>query len=292
MKPVSFEYHSPTSVDEATSLLSRHAGDASALAGGQSLIPLLNMRMARPGVVVDLRRVPGLDYVERRNGHLAVGAMTRQRTVHESAEARACSPLLIEALGHVGHVPIRSRGTVGGSIAHADPAAELPAVLTALGGSVQCRGPSGERVIDADDLFEGFLTTSLEPGEIITEVRFPVLGEGSGSSFQEVARRHGDFALAGVGLAVTLRDGRCSAAHIALTGVGLTPVKPREVEAALVGTDLADEVIERAARDVGASLRPSSDLHADADFRVHLATVLTERALRIARRRAAGASDE
>jgi carbon-monoxide dehydrogenase medium subunit len=279
-------------VPEAVSLLERFAGDVSVLAGGQSLIPLLNMRMARPGSIVELGRIATLDYVEQRDGHLAVGAMTRQRTVHESAEAQRACPLLIEALGHVGHVPIRSRGTIGGSIAHADPAAELPTVLTALNGSVKVVGPAGERVISAVDFFVGFLTTALEPGELVTEVRFPVLPEGSGSSFLEVARRNGDFALTGVGVAVTIRGGACTAAHIALNGVGLTPVKPQEVEASLVGTDLSDAVVADAAGAVGASVNPSSDLHADGDFRTHLATVLTERALRLARERASGASHE
>lgn len=292
MKPPPFDYHSPASVQEATAVLLHYASDASVLAGGQSLIPLLNMRMARPAAVVDIGRVPGLDYVERRNGEVAVGAMTPQRTVLESEQAREGCPLLAQGLRHVGHTPIRSRGTVGGSIAHADPAAELPAVLIALDGSVRCHGPSGERVIAADEFFQGFLTTALVVGEIVTEVSFSALPAGSGSAFEEVARRHGDFALAGVAAAVTLRGGRCTAAHLGLAGVALTPVKPREVEAALVGTDLSDEAIAGAARDVARGLSPSSDLHADADFRIHLTTVLTERALRLARRRAAGGTDE
>ena len=292
MKPAPFAYHSPSSVAEANALLMQYAGDVSVLAGGQSLIPLLNMRLARPAVIVDLGRIKALDYVEEGDGYLAIGAMTRQRTVHESdVVARAC-PLLTEALGHVGHVPIRSRGTIGGSIAHADPAAELPTVITALNGSVKCIGPDGERIVAATDFFVGFLTTALEPGEIVAELRFPVLGETAGTCFLEVARRHGDFALTGVAVAVTLDDRRCMAAHVALNGVGLTPAKPATVEASLVGTTLSDGVIDKAGADVGASVDPSSDLHADGEFRVHLATVLTRRALRIARGRASGESYE
>jgi carbon-monoxide dehydrogenase medium subunit len=218
--------------------------------------------------------------------------MTRQRAVHESELAARACPLLIEALGHVGHVPIRSRGTVGGSIAHADPAAEMPTVLTSLDGAVKCAGPGGERVIAAREFFVSFLTTALEPGEFVIEVQFPILPAGSGSSFLEVARRHGDFALVGVAAAVTVADGRCIAAHLALNGVALTPFKPEEAEAALVGSDLGDVAIARAAATTGAAVQPSSDLHADGEYRSHLATVLTDRALRSARERAMGVSHE
>lgn len=288
MKPAAFDYYAPTSVAEATELLGRYAGDVSVLAGGQSLIPLLNMRMARPGSIVDLARVRELDYVRESDGRLSIGAMTRQRTVHESELAARACPLLAEALGHVGHVPIRSRGTVGGSIAHADPAAEMPTVLTALDGAVKCVGRGGERIIGAREFFVGFLTTALEPGEFLTEVQFPILPAGSGSSFLEVARRHGDFALVGVAAAVTIADGKCTAAHLALNAVALTPFKPEQAEASLVGSDLSDAAIAQAAAETGASVHPSSDLHADGEYRSHLATVLTDRALRSARDRAMG----
>jgi carbon-monoxide dehydrogenase medium subunit len=286
VKPAAFDYYAPESLEEASSLLAQHAGDVSVLAGGQSLIPLMNMRMARPGTIVDLGRIGALDYIEQRDGQLAIGAMTRQRVAHESVLAQRLCPLLTEALGHVGHAPIRSRGTIGGSIAHADPAAELPTVITALNGTIRCLGSGGARIVAAPDFFVGFLTTAVEPGELVAEVCFPVLGKGSGSCFLEVARRHGDFALTGIAAAVTLSGKSCTAAYLALNGVGLTPIKPLEVEASLVGTDLSDGVITRAAADVGASIHPSSDLHADAEFRAHLATVLTRRALRIARQRA------
>lgn len=288
MKPAQFDYYRPTSIEETAALLERFDGDVSVLAGGQSLVPLLNMRMARPGAIVDLGRVPDLDYIEERDGHLAIGAMARQRAVYESELARRTCPLLVEALSLVGHTPIRSRGTVGGSLAHADPAAELPAVLSALGGSVKCVGSDGERVLSAGEFFVTFLTTALMPGEFVTEARFPILPEHSGACFTEVARRHGDFALVGVGAAVTLPEGGdvCSAAHIALNGAGMTPVKPEHVEAALAGRQLDDAAIDAAASDVGAWVEPSNDIHADSEYRKHLATVLTKRALHTARRRA------
>lgn len=288
MKPAPFDYHAPASIEDAIKLLAQAKGDAAVLAGGQSLVPLLNMRVARPGALVDLRNISELAYIEGRDGGLAVGAMTRQRTVHESPVVRERSPLLHEALGLVGHVPIRTRGTVGGSIAHADPAAELPAVLVALAGTVTVVGPSGERAIAAEDFFKGFLTTALEPGELVREVFFPMAGPGSGSCFVEVARRHGDFALAGVGAQLTLEGQTCTSVGLGLNGVGTTPVKPLEAERQLTGRPLSDEVIEQTAHTVSQTVKPSSDIHADAEFRAHLAGVLTKRALTTARQRAIG----
>jgi CO/xanthine dehydrogenase FAD-binding subunit len=247
------------------------------------------MRLARPGAIVDLNRVAELDYIREENGHVAVGAMTRQRTAEGSdLLARKC-PLVGEALRHVGHVPIRTRGTVGGSVAHADPAAELPAVVSALGATVTSVGPAGERSYSSDEFFLGFLTNGLGPGELVKEIRFPVLPARSGACFLEVARRKGDFALVGVATTVTLgEDGTCSAALLALTGVAGVPVRLREVEQRLVGGRLEDSEVTAGAAEAGASLDPPSDIHATKQFRLHLARVLTERALKSARDRALG----
>ena len=195
MKPAIFEYFSPKTAEEATDLLAEHGDDAKVLAGGQSLVPLMNMRLARPAIVVDINRIETLAYIREENGLLRLGALTRQRAAEGSSLVAARCPLLRDALRLVGHVQIRNRGTIGGSIAHADPAAELTAVLTALDGEVTARGPRGDRVIAAADLFVTYLTTSLEPRELLVEVCIPALPPGAGWSWMEIARRHGDFAL-------------------------------------------------------------------------------------------------
>ena len=215
MKPASFKYAAPESVDEALGLLAEHSHDGKVLAGGQSLVPLLNMRLARPHVLIDLNRVAGLDYIREDNGTVAIGAMTRQRTVERSPMVREKLPLLWEAIQFVGHPQIRNRGTVGGSLAHADPSAELPAVAVASGATLVARSPRGERTLNAEEFFVSYLATALEPDELLTEVRFPVHGH-RGTAFLEVSRRHGDYALAGVAAMVTVRDGRCEGVRLAL----------------------------------------------------------------------------
>ena len=213
MKPPKFDYHAPASVDEALALLARYGGDAKILAGGQSLVPLLNFRLSRPAALIDLNRIPALAYIRAENGEVRFGAMTRQRTIEFSPVVAERVPLLTEATRWVGHLPIRSRGTIGGSIAHADPSAEYPAVLAALEGSVVARGPKGGRVVAAGELFQSYLTTSLAAEEILVEVRIPAMPVGAGSAFEELARRHGDFALVGIA-AVIARDGeRCTLAR-------------------------------------------------------------------------------
>jgi carbon-monoxide dehydrogenase medium subunit len=268
MKPPPFDYVVPASLEEALRARVELGPESAFLAGGQSLVPILNMRLARPTALIDLNGIPELAYIRRENGELAVGAMTRQRELERSAEAFTACPLLREALLHVAHAIVRNRGTVGGSIAHADPAAELPSVLVALGGSVRAAGPGGVREIPAQELFEFHFTTTLAPDEVLTEVRFPVLPAGSGCSFLEVSRRHGDYALAGV--ACVVREDRV---RLAFTGVGPKPV--------LVESDDPD----RAA----AAAEPSDDVHATAGYRRELVRVLTRRAVALARERA-GAS--
>ncbi len=280
MKPPQFDYHAPASVEQALELLGRYGGDAKVLAGGQSLMPLLNFRLSRPAALVDLNRIPSLAYVREQDGQVRFGAMTRQRTIEFSPVVRERLPLLREATRWVGHLPIRTRGTIGGSIAHADPSAEYPAVLTALEGEVVARGPRGERLIKARDLFRTYLTTSLAPDEILVEVRMPAMPAGAGYAFEEFARRHGDFAIVGIA-AVLLKDGaRCALARLAAAGAGPVPTRLRAAEEILEREGLTDATIEAASRRAAELVSPDADIHASADYRRHLTAVLTKRALR------------
>jgi carbon-monoxide dehydrogenase medium subunit len=287
MKPPRFEYHAPTTIDEAVALLARYGGEAKPLAGGQSLMPLLNFRLARPAAIVDLNRIGALAYIREANGHVALGAMTRQRTIEFSPVVARRLPLLREATRWVGHLPIRSRGTIGGSVAHADPSAEYPAVLTALEGEVVARGPRGERVLGAGDLFETYLTTCLDADELLVEVRLPAMPEGAGYAFEEFARRHGDFAIVGIAAVVVLDGDRCVRARLATAGAGAVPLRLRGAEEALERDGVGDDAVRAAARRAAELVEPDSDLHASADYRRHLTEVLTARALCRARERAA-----
>ena len=286
MKPPKFDYHAPRTVDEAVALLARYGGDAKPLAGGQSLVPLLNFRLARPAALIDLNRIPALTGIREANGHVAFGAMTRQRAVEFSAVVARRVPLLAEATRWVGHLPIRSRGTVGGSIAHADPSAEYPAVLTALEGSVVARGPRGERVLAPAELFETYLTTTLAPDELLTEVRLPAMPSGAGWAFEEFARRHGDFAIVGIAAACWRTDGRLTV-RLASAGAGPVPVRLRAAEEIVERDGPGDKAVAAAAVRAAELVQPDSDIHASADYRRNLTRVLTERALRKAIGRAA-----
>jgi len=286
VKPPKFEYHAPSTLDEALALLARYNGDAKLLAGGQSLVPLLNFRLARPAALIDLNRITSLAYIREHDGHVRLGAMTRQRAIEFSPVVARRLPLLREATRWVGHLPIRSRGTIGGSIAHADPSAEYPAVLTALEGEVVARGPKGERTLSSGALFETYLTTTLAPDEILTEVRLPVMPEGAGWAFEELARRHGDFAIVGVAAAVWRSGGRVTA-RLATAGAGGTPQRLRAAEEIVERDGLGAAAIEAAGRRASELVEPDADIHASADYRRHLAGVLTERALKRAAERAA-----
>lgn len=287
MKPPAFDYAAPATVADAVALLDRHQGEAKVLAGGQSLLPLLNMRLARPALLVDIARIAALDYIRAEDGWLAVGAMTRQRAVEHSDLARRHHPLLHAAVCHIAHPQNRNQGTVGGSLAHADPAAELPAVALALDAELRAVGPAGERRIVAADFFLSYLSTALDPAEVLTEVRFPPLPPGSGWALVELARRHGDFALTGAVARLTVAHGRCTAAQLVLFGVGATPVRARRAEAMLAGDALGTPRFEQAARAASAEIdEPLSDVHASAAYRRDLARVLTRRALADAAARA------
>jgi carbon-monoxide dehydrogenase medium subunit len=290
VKPAPFEYHDPSTIDEAVALLKQYDGEAKLLAGGQSLMPLLNMRLARPQGVVDLNHVAGLDYIREENGWIAIGALTRQRALERSELVRARQPLLHEATRNIAHPQIRNRGTVGGSIAHADPAAELPAVALVLDAELVVTGPGGRRTLPAAGFFVTYLTTLLEPVEVLTEVRVPVLPARTGWSFQEVSRRHGDFALAGAVVTLTLDRDRCSDARVALFGVASTPVRASAAEAMLHGAKPDERLLAEVARAATADLdAPLSDVHASEEYRRHLAEVMTRRALTEALARAQGA---
>jgi aerobic carbon-monoxide dehydrogenase medium subunit len=285
VKPAPFDYFAPGTLDEALALLAEHGDDAKPLAGGQSLIPAMNFRLARPRVLVDLNRIGALSYIRAEKGEggggVEIGAMTRQRAVERSDLVARAAPLLTEAMPAIAHPQIRNRGTVGGSIAHADPSAELPAVALALDARFRARSATGERTIVVADFFKGMLETALEPGELLVEIALPPLRPRTGTAFLEVARRHGDYALVGVAALVTLdATGRCQAACIALLSVGDGPVLAVEAGKTLVGQQRSDELL-RAAADAAAKrdVDPPSDIHASATYRRHLVAVLTRRAL-------------
>jgi aerobic carbon-monoxide dehydrogenase medium subunit len=286
VKPPVFEYTAVRSIDEAVAELRQHGDAAKLLAGGQSLVPLLNMRLAAPERLIDLNRVPELAFITVRDGGLAVGAMTRQRAVERSTLAAAQVPLLADALPWVGHFQIRNRGTVGGSLSHADPAAELPAVALCLDTRFTARGPAGVRTLAAGEFFVAQLTTALAPTELLTEVWFPAPPAGSGSAWIELARRHGDYALVGVAAVVTLAGDRVREARLALTGVGDRPVRARAAEARLAGESLTPSVLADVAEAARQAIEPGSDIHASAAYRRHVAGVLVGRAIRLAAARA------
>jgi carbon-monoxide dehydrogenase medium subunit len=280
MKPPKFDYHAPASVDEALALLTRYGGDAKILAGGQSLMPLLNFRLTRPAALIDLNRIASLAYIREVGGYVHFGAMTRQRAIEFSPVVAKRVPLLTEATRLVGHLPIRSRGTIGGSIAHADPSAEYPAVLTALDGDVVVRSPKGESVLKPADFFETYLTTKLGADEILTEVRLPAMPPNTGYAFEEFSRRHGDFAIIGIAAMLSVAGTRCTSARLATAGAGPVPVRLRAAEQILESQGLGDAAIKAAAARAGELVEPDSDIHASAAYRRHLTSVLTERAVR------------
>jgi carbon-monoxide dehydrogenase medium subunit len=280
VKPAPFEYLRPASLDEALAALAAHGGAAKPLAGGQSLVPAMNFRIAQPAVLVDLNHLPGLDGIDSGPGGLRLGAMVRHRALETSAVVGAAAPLVAEAMPHVAHLPIRTRGTLGGSLAHADPAAELPAVMIALDASVVVKSSRDARRISASDFVTGPFTTSLEPGELVTEIAIPEAARERPHGFVELARRRGDFALAGACCTASVEDGVIRQPRIVLFGVGPAPIRAREAESALEGAACVDEdAIEAAARSAAASCEPSDDVHASAAYRRRIAAVITRRAL-------------
>jgi len=280
MKLPAFEYACPATLSEAVALLASHDGDAKAIAGGQSLVPMLAFRVASPSLLVDLRKLPGLDQIRITEAGVGLGALVRWRDILDDARLRHAHPLLAAAIKHVAHYQIRNRGTVGGSIAHADPAAEMPGVVVTCEAAIAVTGKSGARVIPADSFFQGALTTALASDEIITEIRFPAWPPGRRFGFEEFALRRGDFALAAAAVFYDQdAGGRAANAHVGVIGVGDRPVRLATVEAALDGARVDAAVIARAAAAASAAVDPQDDIHASAAYRRSLVGTMVERAL-------------
>ncbi len=282
MKPAPFDYYTPSTTEEALNLLAEHGFDGKVLAGGQSLIPTMNFRLSQPSVLIDINGIDELAYIDAAaDGGLKIGAMTRHRTVEQDQLVAQRAPLVQATMPYVAHSQIRNRGTFGGSIAHADPAAELPALSLVLEGRFKLRGPNGERWVAAKDFFIDLFTTSLEPEDLLVEVALPPMPARSGWGFREISRRRGDFALVGVAAMVVLDvQGLCQDARLALFSVGPGPVAAEKAAAQLKGEALTPQAIEAAAETAAsADIEPSSDIHASAEFRCHLARVLVRQTL-------------
>ena len=286
MKPAAFDYVIADSIDMAVASLADGGGDAKIIAGGQSLVPMLNFRLIRPSVLIDINRIGDLAFIEEAGKKICVGALTRHYQIETSPVIARHLPVLASAMTHVAHLAIRNRGTIGGSLSHADPAAELPMMALLLDAELHIASASGKRTIAARDFFVGALTVDLARDDIVTEIVLPKLPPKTGWGFEEVARRSGDFALAAAAATLTLSAGVISQARIALTGVGATPVRAAEAEALLVGQALEPGLIDRIIDAVRAAIEPDTDLHASSDYRRHLGGVLAGRAVSAAWRRA------
>lgn len=279
MKPPSFEYYDPSTLDEALDLLGNHGTEARLLAGGQSLVPQLNFRLTTPAIIIDLNRIPELSYIRQQDGHLCFGAMTRQRQIQFSPLVAEKIPLMIEATCFIGHLPTRTRGTIGGSLAYADPGAEFPTLVTALDGEMVVRGRSVERVLKSHDFFRAPLSTAMRPDEILTEIRLPVIGTGSGWAFEELALRQNHVAIVEVAAQVTVnKAGRCVTARLAVGGC-MTPTRLRGVEEIVQRDGLDESVIKEAAERAAEVVDPIDDVHASSAYRRRLTRVLVGRAL-------------
>ena len=294
MKPAAFCYHAPRTVDEALDLLWNNGDEGKLLAGGQSLVPTMNFRLAQPTALIDLNGIDELFFIREDNDELRSGAMTRQRAVERSALVKRIAPLLHETMPHIAHAQIRNRGTIGGSLAHADPAAELPAVAVALDARMYVRSVTDARWVAARDFYVGLFATAMLPEEMLVEVAFPTLPPGSGWAFEEVARQHGNYAMCGAAAVVEL-DGRGSVenARLVYLSVGEGPVEAEQAAALLVGEQPNAEAV-RAAADTAATqdIDPVGDIHAGPEFRRHLSRVFAERVLVRAIERATGADGE
>jgi 2-furoyl-CoA dehydrogenase FAD binding subunit len=279
MKPPVVTYEAPGSIAEAVALLDEYGDEAKVLAGGQSLMPLLNMRFAYPTVLVDINTIDGMATIEQRDESLVIGATVRQGIAEQSALVRSHVPLLADALPHVGHFVTRNRGTVGGSVVHADPRGEVPLALAALGGQAVVTSATGTRTIDASDLFRTHYTTSITDEELLIETRWPIANDSWGYAFQEFSQRHGDYALGMVACAIQVEGGEVSRASVAVGAVADRPLVLGDVSSTLVGAPIDDHVATTAGHLVAESVNPSSDVHASDRYRRHLAGLLTRRAL-------------
>jgi len=288
MKPASFEYHAPDSLEQALEIMNQHAGEAKILAGGQSLVPAMNFRVVQPGVLIDLNRVSELSFIREEGEMIRVGAMARERHLEFNASIARRTPLLHESVPFIAHPQIRNRGTIGGSIVNADPAAELPVLMLALNARLKARNASSERWIAAQDFFTGMFSTALEPDEILVELELPFMPQRTGWSFMEVAPRAGDYALMGVAALVTLHEnGKCGGAKLVYLNAGEGPMDAKEAAKLLVGEMLNDTLIESAAAHASEKeINPFGNVHTSSEFQRHLANVLTKNALKQAMQRA------
>ena len=288
MKPAAFEYVVANSIEQAVEALAQAGGEAKILAGGQSLVPMLNFRLLRPAILVDINRIPGLAFIEDAGDGVKIGALTRHHQLETSPVIAKHFPVLSYAMTHVAHLAIRNRGTIGGSLSHADPAAELPMMALLLGAKLHIVSGKGKRTVEARDFFRDALTVDLAEDELLTEIHLPKLPPQTGWGFEEVARRAGDFALAAVAATITTSGGTINETRIALTGVGPIPVRASEAEALLVGRKPEAKLMTRTIEAVRAAIEPETDLHASSDYRRQLAGALTGRALAAALERAGG----
>lgn len=286
MIPGSFDYYAPGTLHEAIALLRQHGGDAKLLAGGQSLIPAMRFRLALPPVLIDLNSIEGLEYLREDDGHLAIGAMTREVALEESSLVQSRFPILADAARVIADPVVRNRATVGGNIAHADPANDHPAVMLAYNAEVIALGPNGTRAIPIDNFFVDLFENALSDDEILTEIRIPTPGANSGGAYVKMERKVGDYAISAVAVQLTLNGDTCTSARIGLTNVSPAPMRAKNAEQVLVGQVLTDEVIEAAGRAAAAECDPSPDLRGSAEYKRDITRVLTKRAIRQAMERA------
>lgn len=292
MKPAKFDYHCPADIEEVLDLLAKYGDDAKLLAGGQSLVPMMNMRLARPSIIIDINRVAGLDYIkESEDRGLSIGAMTRQRAIECSSLVSSLNPLISQVMPNIGHFQIRNRGTLGGSVSHADPSAEIPAVCRILDAKFTLRSKNGCRTVGSEEFFITYFTTALQSTEILTEIRLPQLRSDLGWGFEEMARRHGDFAMVGaIALIEPASNGVCKSVRLTMFGVDGVPLKMTEVEDSLSGVCLDHKILECVSRQISATLDPESDIHASSEYRKDVGGVLARRALMAASRLAFGST--
>jgi carbon-monoxide dehydrogenase medium subunit len=286
--PGEFEYHAPSSVDEAVALLERLGEDAKVLAGGHSLVPAMRFRLALPQHLVDINRIDGLGHIREAGGFLVIGALTREAEVERSPVVAARYPLLADAARVVADPLVRNRATVGGNLAHADPANDHPAVMLAYGATLVAQGAGGRREITADDFFVGLFENAMEPAEILVEIRIPAPGPGSGGAYEKFERKVGDYAISAAAVQLTMKGDTCAAARIGLTNVSPVPMRARGAEAALVGKKVGDDVVEAAGKAAAAECDPSGDLRGSEEYKRDITRVLVKRAIRRAVRRAGG----
>ncbi len=286
MKPSQFNYIRPATLEQAIAALAASAGDGKIIAGGQSLMPMMNFRLVSPALLIDINRIKELDFLEEQAGGLRIGALTRHHTLETSPLVKRLFPVLSAAMAHVAHLAIRNRGTIGGSISHADPAAELPMMMLLLEARITAVSPRGKRVIDAADFFIAALTSDVQEDEIVSEITLPALPAGAGWAFEEVARRPGDYALAAVGVILTQEQGRAAQVRIGVMGVGDTPMRLPDAEAVLNGQACDEQSLDAVVAAVRNAVQPDGDLHASGDYRRHLVGVLVRRAVKHAWKRA------